>query len=120
MSSEGNSSFYFSSVCCCFFILVEAEFYVSNSISMECNARREIEAVAERLSALAVGNLLGPAGRHGADVGLLEPLLEREEAVVAVSSLDERDSGVCGEERGRRTLISHLSQAWLKAERVKR
>ncbi len=63
---------------------------------MECDARQQIAAVAEPLSALAAGNLFGPEGRHGAGSRLLESLLERKETVLQVSSVDSRDEKLFG------------------------
>jgi hypothetical protein len=57
-------------------------------ISVECDARQQVAAVAEPLSAVAAGNLFGPEGRDGAGARFLESLLEGEEAVLAVSAMD--------------------------------
>ncbi len=57
-------------------------------ISMECDARQQVAAVAEPLSSVAAGNLFGPEGRDGAGERFLESLLEGKEAVLPVSSLD--------------------------------
>ena len=92
-----------------FFILAEAElFYGCNQVFVECHAGQSAAPLAERLSALAAGDLLGPAGGDGAGQGLLESVLEGEETVAAVSSLDGRDQGLCGESWGPRTVIAHL------------
>jgi hypothetical protein len=52
--------------------------------------------VAKSLSALAPGNLFGPEGGDGAGTRFLESLLEREETILAVSSLDARDEKLLG------------------------
>ena len=57
-------------------------------ISVECDARQQVAAVAEPLSAVAAGDLFRPEGRDGAGARLLESLLEGEETVVPVSSMD--------------------------------
>jgi hypothetical protein len=40
---------------------------------------------------MAAGDLFGPEGRDGAGAGLLESLLEGEETILAVPSMDARD-----------------------------
>jgi hypothetical protein len=57
-------------------------------ISVECDAREQVAAVAEPLSAVAAGNLFGPEGGDGAGARFLESLLEGEETVLQVSSMD--------------------------------
>jgi hypothetical protein len=57
-------------------------------ISMECDARLPVAAVAESLSAVAAGDLFRPEGRHGAGSRLLESLLEGKETILPVSSMD--------------------------------
>jgi len=57
-------------------------------ISVECDARLPVAAVAEPLSAVEAGNLFGPEGRDGAGARFLESLLEGEEAILPVSSMD--------------------------------
>jgi hypothetical protein len=61
------------------------------AIFVECDAGLPIAAVAEPLSAVAAGDLFGPEGRDGAGAGLLESLLEGEETILAVPSMDARD-----------------------------
>ena len=63
---------------------------------MECDARQQIAAVAEPLSAMEAGDLFGAEGGYGAGARFLEPLLEGEEAVFAVSSVDARDERALG------------------------
>ncbi len=63
---------------------------------MECYARESIAAVAESLSSVAAGDVLGAEGGYGAGAGLLEYLLEGEEAVSAVSPVDARDEELLG------------------------
>ena len=55
---------------------------------MECDARQQVAAVAEPLSAVAAGDLLRSAGGDGGGAGFLESFLEGEETVFQVSSLD--------------------------------
>ena len=55
---------------------------------MECDAGKQVAAMAEPLSAVAAGNLFGPKGRHGAGARFLESLLDGEETVFPVSSMD--------------------------------
>jgi len=63
---------------------------------MECDAGKQVAAMAEPLSAVAAGNLFGPKGRHGAGARFLESLLDGEETVLAVSSMDSRDEKLLG------------------------
>jgi hypothetical protein len=63
---------------------------------VECDARLPAAAVAESLSAVAAGDLFGPEGRYGAGSRFLESLLEREETVLAVSSVDAGDEELLG------------------------
>lgn len=67
---------------------------------MECDAGGAAAAVAEQVSALAAGDLLGEVGRVGGAEGLLGDVLERETAGDAVSKLDRRDERVCGGKQG--------------------
>jgi hypothetical protein len=55
---------------------------------VECDARQQVAAVAESVSAMAAGDLFGPEGGHSAGTRLLEFVLEREEAVLPVSAMD--------------------------------
>ena len=55
---------------------------------MECDARLPVAAVEEPVSAVAAGDLFGPEGCDGAGSRLLESFLEREETILAVSSVD--------------------------------
>ena len=57
-------------------------------ISVECDARQPVAAVAESVSSMAAGDLFGTEGRYRAGVRFLESFLEREETVFAVSALD--------------------------------
>lgn len=57
-------------------------------ISVECDARQSVAAVAEPLSSVAAGDLLRAEGGYGAGSRFLEYFLEREEAVFAVSAVD--------------------------------
>jgi hypothetical protein len=57
-------------------------------VFVECDARQQVAAVAESVSAVAAGDLFGPEGGHGAGTRLLEFVLEREEAVLPVSAMD--------------------------------
>jgi len=57
-------------------------------VSVECDARQQVAAMAEPLSAMAAGDLFGPAGGYGAGSRFLESLLEREETVLPISSMD--------------------------------
>jgi hypothetical protein len=50
--------------------------------------------VAERLSPMAAGDFYGTEGGDGSGSGLLESVLERQEAVFPVSAVDARDEGV--------------------------
>ena len=63
---------------------------------MECDARQQVEAVAKPVSAVAAGDLFGPEGRDGAGSGFLESLLEGEETVLPVSSMDAGDEELLG------------------------
>ncbi len=58
-------------------------------VSVECDARQQVAAVAESLSSVAAGDLLGAEGGYGAGARFLESLLEGKEAVFEVSALDE-------------------------------
>ena len=58
---------------------------------MECDARQQIAAVAQSLSAVATGDLFGTESGYGAGSGLLESFLERKGAVPQVSSVDTGD-----------------------------
>jgi hypothetical protein len=55
---------------------------------VERDARQQVTTLAESISAVEARDLLGAEGGHGASKGLLEPLLEGKEAIVAVSSMD--------------------------------
>ena len=55
---------------------------------MECDARQSFAAVAESVSSVAAGNLFGAEGGYGAGAGFLEFVLEGEETVSEVSSMD--------------------------------
>ena len=57
-------------------------------ISMECDARQQVAAVAEPLSSVAAGDLFGTEGRYGAGTRFLEFVLEREEPVFEISAVD--------------------------------
>ena len=57
-------------------------------ISVECDAGQQVAALAEPLPAVAAGDLFGPEGGYGAGARLLESLLEGEETVLPVSSMD--------------------------------
>ena len=57
-------------------------------ISVECDARQPIAAVAKSLSSVAAGDLLRAEVGYGAGARLLEPLLEGRETVLEVSSMD--------------------------------
>jgi hypothetical protein len=57
-------------------------------VFVECDARQQVETVAESLSAVAAGNLFGPEGGDGAGTRLLGSFLEGEETVLPVSSMD--------------------------------
>ena len=65
-------------------------------ISVECDARQPVAAVAEPLSAVAAGDLFGPEGGYGAGARFLESLLEGEETVLPVSSMDAGDEELLG------------------------
>jgi len=52
--------------------------------------------VAERVSAVADGDLLGEEGGDGGAQGLLGDVLAGEEAVFSVSAVDGGDAGLCG------------------------
>ena len=65
-------------------------------ISVECDARLSVAAVAEPLSAVAAGDLFGPEGGNGAGSRLLESFLEGKETVPAVSSMDAGDEELLG------------------------
>ena len=58
-------------------------------VSVECDARQQVAAVAESLSSVAAGDLLRAEGGYGAGARFLEHLLEGKEAVFEVSALDE-------------------------------
>jgi hypothetical protein len=60
-------------------------------VSLECDARQQVAAVAEPLSSVAAGDLLRTKGRYGASAGFCEYFLEREEAVLQVSAVDAGD-----------------------------
>jgi hypothetical protein len=60
-------------------------------ISVECDARQQVAAVAKPLSSVAAGNLFGTEGRHGAGARFLESFLEGEETVFEVSAVDAGD-----------------------------
>jgi hypothetical protein len=55
---------------------------------VECDARQQVAAVAKPLFAVASGDLFGPEGGDGAGSRFLECLLEGEETILAVSSMD--------------------------------
>jgi hypothetical protein len=55
---------------------------------VERDAREQVAAVAEPLFAMAAGDLFRPEGRHGAGSRFLESLLDGEETVLPVSSMD--------------------------------
>jgi hypothetical protein len=61
---------------------------------VECDARQPVAAVAESLSSMAAGDLLGPEGGDGAGARFLEFILERKETDVEVSAVDARDEGL--------------------------
>jgi hypothetical protein len=63
-------------------------------ISVECDARQQVAAVAEPLSSVAAGDIFGTKGRYGAGARFLEFVLEREEPVFEVSAVDARDEGL--------------------------
>src|ERR1700729_2896469 len=63
-------------------------------VSVECDARQPLAAVAKSLSSVADGDLLGTEGGDGAGTRLLEPFLEGKETVVEVSSMDAGDERV--------------------------
>ena len=65
-------------------------------MSVECDARPPVAAVAESLSAVAAGDLFGPEGGYGAGSRLLESFLEGKETVPAVSSVDAGDEELLG------------------------
>jgi hypothetical protein len=58
---------------------------------VERDARQQVETLAKRLSAVATRNLFRPAGGDDSRTRLLERVLEGEEAVSPISSLDTRD-----------------------------
>lgn len=60
---------------------------------MERDAGEQAAAVAESLSAVEDGDLFGTEGRYDSGARFLECDVEREEAVFAVSAMDERDEG---------------------------
>ena len=55
---------------------------------MECDARQQVAAVAEPLSSMEIGDLLGTEGGYGAGAGFFEYLLEGKEAVLEISAMD--------------------------------
>ena len=55
---------------------------------MECDAGQQAAALAEPVSAVAAGDLFGAEGRDGAGARFLESVLEGEETVSPVSSMD--------------------------------
>jgi hypothetical protein len=55
---------------------------------VECDAGEQVAAVAERLSAMAAGDLFRPEGGYGAGARLLESFLDGKETVPPVSSMD--------------------------------
>jgi hypothetical protein len=57
-------------------------------IFLECDAGEQVAAVAERLSAMAAGDLFRPEGGYGAGARLLESFLDGKETVHPVSSMD--------------------------------
>ena len=63
---------------------------------MECDAGEPVAAVAESLSAMAAGDVLGPEGGDGRGARFLEFILEGKETDVEVSAVDARDEGLYG------------------------
>jgi len=57
-------------------------------ISVECDARQPIAAVAQPVSSVAAGDVFGAEGGYGAGSRFLEYFLEGQETVFAVSALD--------------------------------
>jgi len=57
-------------------------------VFVECDAGEQVAAVAERLSAMAAGDLFRPEGGYGAGARLLESFLDGKETVPPVSSMD--------------------------------
>ena len=57
-------------------------------VFVECDAGQQVAAVAKPVSSMAAGDLFGPEGRYGAGAGFLGSLLEGEETVLPVSSMD--------------------------------
>jgi hypothetical protein len=57
-------------------------------ISLECDARQSIAAVAEPLSSVAAGNIFRSESGHGAGARFLEPVLEGKETVFQISAMD--------------------------------
>jgi len=55
---------------------------------VECHARQQVATVAESVSAMAAGDVFGTKGGDGAGTGLLEFVLEGEEAILQVSAMD--------------------------------
>ena len=55
---------------------------------MECYAGRSIAAVEKRLSAMEAGDVLGAARGYCDGSRFLEAVLDREETVVPISSMD--------------------------------
>jgi len=63
-------------------------------VSVECDARQPLAAVAESLSSVADGDLLRTEGGDGAGERFLESFLEGKETVVEVFSMDAGDERV--------------------------
>jgi hypothetical protein len=58
------------------------------SISVECDAWQQVATLAKPLSSVAAGDLFRAGSGYGAGAGFLESLLEGEETVFQVSSVD--------------------------------
>jgi hypothetical protein len=55
---------------------------------VECDAGQSIATVAESVSSLAVGDVLGPEGGDGRGARFLEFVLERKAATAEISAMD--------------------------------
>ena len=70
------------------------------AVFVECDARQQIAAVAESVSAMEVGDLFRQESRDAEGSGFLSFWVERKGAVSAVPAVDRGDSRICGESRG--------------------
>ena len=57
-------------------------------VSVECDTRQQVAAVAEPLSSVAAGDVLRAEGGYGAGAGFLACFLEGKETVFEVSAMD--------------------------------